>query len=112
MLVRCAGGDLGQAGHASRGRERVGVERPLLEDTPEAVALAVAAEPLDVEDLGLARHGPAGQAAGDDLGVGRHVRGHAVVLLSAAGTEAEAGEDRKSTRLNSSHANISYAVFC
>src|SRR3712207_8996659 len=26
--------------------------------------------------------------------------------------EAGAGEDRKSTRLNSSHANISYAVFC
>src|SRR3712207_7214524 len=26
--------------------------------------------------------------------------------------EAEADEDRKSTRLNSSHANISYAVFC
>src|SRR3712207_6911912 len=24
----------------------------------------------------------------------------------------EAGQDRKSTRLNSSHANISYAVFC
>src|SRR3712207_8328695 len=24
----------------------------------------------------------------------------------------ERGEDRKSTRLNSSHANISYAVFC
>src|SRR3712207_7983275 len=24
----------------------------------------------------------------------------------------EPGEDRKSTRLNSSHANISYAVFC
>src|SRR3712207_8024503 len=24
----------------------------------------------------------------------------------------ETGEDRKSTRLNSSHANISYAVFC
>src|SRR3712207_8934961 len=29
--------------------------------------------------------------------------------LSAAGLTAE---DRKSTRLNSSHANISYAVFC
>src|SRR3712207_8182113 len=27
-------------------------------------------------------------------------------------SEAGAGEDRKSTRLNSSHANISYAVFC
>src|SRR3712207_7001772 len=39
------------------------------------------------------------------------------VLIRASGTEpvirvmAEA-EDRKSTRLNSSHANISYAVFC
>src|SRR5438045_8004678 len=28
------------------------------------------------------------------------------------GGEAEAGEDRKSTRLNSSHLGISYAVFC
>src|SRR3712207_8423744 len=26
--------------------------------------------------------------------------------------QREAGADRKSTRLNSSHANISYAVFC
>src|SRR3712207_7953768 len=26
--------------------------------------------------------------------------------------DARHGEDRKSTRLNSSHANISYAVFC
>src|SRR3712207_8743994 len=26
--------------------------------------------------------------------------------------EAQQGQDRKSTRLNSSHANISYAVFC
>src|SRR3712207_7144271 len=29
-----------------------------------------------------------------------------------SGPERRAGEDRKSTRLNSSHANISYAVFC
>src|SRR3712207_6905775 len=27
-------------------------------------------------------------------------------------TDKRPGEDRKSTRLNSSHANISYAVFC
>src|SRR3712207_8421381 len=27
-------------------------------------------------------------------------------------TQPDAGSDRKSTRLNSSHANISYAVFC
>src|SRR3712207_8015322 len=32
------------------------------------------------------------------------------VVLLAAGMDARA--DRKSTRLNSSHANISYAVFC
>src|SRR3712207_7605338 len=33
---------------------------------------------------------------------------------AAVGQEGrrEAGRDRKSTRLNSSHANISYAVFC
>src|SRR3712207_7462369 len=29
-----------------------------------------------------------------------------------AGPGGRAGRDRKSTRLNSSHANISYAVFC
>src|SRR2546430_5134803 len=32
-----------------------------------------------------------------------------VVVVAAAGNE---GEDRKSTRLNSSHSQISYAVFC
>src|SRR5947209_14084094 len=37
----------------------------------------------------------------------------AVVALSCAGTTKAFGPiDRKSTRLNSSHANISYAVFC
>src|SRR3712207_9310123 len=32
--------------------------------------------------------------------------------LSPSGSSANALTDRKSTRLNSSHANISYAVFC
>src|SRR3712207_7892408 len=37
-----------------------------------------------------------------------------VLVLRGATRPARAdrGEDRKSTRLNSSHANISYAVFC
>src|SRR5258707_4190669 len=39
-----------------------------------------------------------------------------LALVAAAVTEASDGStnlpDRKSTRLNSSHANISYAVFC
>src|SRR5690349_24238056 len=30
----------------------------------------------------------------------------------ACGSEGEGGRDRKSTRLNSSHVEISYAVFC
>src|SRR3712207_7314930 len=35
-----------------------------------------------------------------------------VVLDVRTAAEFGAGQDRKSTRLNSSHANISYAVFC
>src|SRR3712207_7652375 len=46
-------------------------------------------------------------------GLGQHLE---AVLHQLRGTAAEhrllAEEDRKSTRLNSSHANISYAVFC
>src|SRR3989449_1921680 len=51
---------------------------------------------------------------GDPLGVeqmaGRIVRdGH---VERCAGPRAALGQDRKSTRLNSSHGYISYAVFC
>src|SRR3712207_8927765 len=36
-----------------------------------------------------------------------------MALVHVIGVDVEAeGTDRKSTRLNSSHANISYAVFC
>src|SRR3712207_4984078 len=35
-----------------------------------------------------------------------------VVRAEQVDQAADAGADRKSTRLNSSHANISYAVFC
>src|SRR3712207_8444249 len=50
-------------------------------------------------------------------GVGRHARPQPLVLLhhgrERVGHRAQLGiVDRKSTRLNSSHANISYAVFC
>src|SRR3712207_7362856 len=55
------------------------------------------------------RHAPAAaplaaRAADQDLdGAARRAAGAA---------ELDPGRDRKSTRLNSSHANISYAVFC
>src|SRR3712207_7792710 len=70
-----------------------------------------------VEDLRLDRHVEGGgRLVGDqDLGLAgdRHRDHHA--LAHAAGElvgELPQPPDRKSTRLNSSHANISYAVFC
>src|SRR3712207_7163061 len=68
-----------------------------------------------------------GQAVARDRGVGAHpgvelpVRsavpaaglvGLREALVVEAHRDAAYGRDRKSTRLNSSHANISYAVFC
>src|SRR2546428_7659622 len=53
---------------------------------------------------------PAGSVPGATLPKRRHERGH------HQGAERRVprlgGEDRKSTRLNSSHDQISYAVFC
>src|SRR3712207_9005615 len=50
-----------------------------------------------------------------DGGAGQEVRGHQVLQgrhEPALAAQAFVPQDRKSTRLNSSHANISYAVFC
>src|SRR3712207_8611333 len=44
-------------------------------------------------------------------GPGRREVGHGNLAMRAL-RKVLPGEDRKSTRLNSSHANISYAVFC
>src|SRR5258707_8250721 len=41
-----------------------------------------------------------------------HLRIHSARRCRGGGCGRRAGQDRKSTRLNSSHANISYAVFC
>src|SRR5258707_2602229 len=50
--------------------------------------------------------------AGQWHALGRHVdvTDRAEIVLATG--QARARSDRKSTRLNSSHANISYAVFC
>src|SRR3712207_7141266 len=59
--------------------------------------------PGDVEHGAVEGGGVVEQDGGRD--VGQVVAGH-------EGRPPVVGRDRKSTRLNSSHANISYAVFC
>src|SRR3712207_7007255 len=79
-----------------------------LEDDPEVLELVLEGVDLarDRHRVPLDRcHALVRDAAGrrlavhDDAGGGR-------------GDDLQLEEDRKSTRLNSSHANISYAVFC
>src|SRR3712207_7696803 len=59
---------------------------------------------LQALDLGVV--GPAAVRERQDPSVGR------LVEIRVPGRGGGHSEDRQSTRLNSSHANISYAVFC
>src|SRR3712207_7559038 len=54
--------------------------------------------------LSVTREGPEREAAG--------YPGRVEASATSSGRAQSLGRDRKSTRLNSSHANISYAVFC
>src|SRR3712207_7285629 len=66
--------------------------RVVAEAGPQVLAAAgILAEPVDVEELGQLR---------------------ALALADREPVAQVVAQDRKSTRLNSSHANISYAVFC
>src|SRR3712207_7921717 len=62
----------------------------------------------DVRDCVRASHRRGRGAGGDASGVAPRWEGSG----AADGGKMGAAVDRKSTRLNSSHANISYAVFC
>src|SRR3712207_7425740 len=72
----------------------------LLGDGPDAVAAGHAGDGEDGRDGGA--HGR--RSSSLDVGRARAARGR--------GRAGQERTDRKSTRLNSSHANISYAVFC
>src|SRR3712207_7104658 len=48
----------------------------------------------------------------NDTNIGTNREHFASDIVLRHARHAEVREDRKSTRLNSSHANISYAVFC
>src|SRR5258707_1866406 len=73
---------------------------------------------LSLHDALPILHAPGGQfvrvAAGLGLGMGKGGSVAAQHRRRQQGRHRAAGRnrDRKSTRLNSSHANISYAVFC
>src|SRR3712207_7436754 len=65
-----------------------------------------------LDALALGAGGLLGTARGLGLGA-LHTGGHGLHALGQPlGPGSERVQDRKSTRLNSSHANISYAVFC
>src|SRR3712207_8424336 len=65
---------------------------------------------VPVEVVGVRLEQPAAHAlAGGQV---HGVAGPALPAQRAVAAVAHTREDRKSTRLNSSHANISYAVFC
>src|SRR3712207_8686273 len=66
--------------------------------------------PLFLEHARLELGRP-GQTVGGD-GVARGRPGQPVAGAAEADLRRVQGQDRKSTRLNSSHGNISYAVFC
>src|SRR3712207_4419672 len=79
---------------------------------PHALQYAVGDQPAHVSavpgDLPDRARGEETVLGGRHYKDGLDVRSHVPVELSLL----ELGLDRKSTRLNSSHANISYAVFC
>src|SRR5690554_7780829 len=67
-------------------------------------------EPSPAHDGGLDKLCPEPDPTGDE-GHAHRPGNHADVVLPA-GRRQSGGTDRKSTRLNSSHVRISYAVFC
>src|SRR3712207_8901505 len=72
----------------------------------------------DALPIGVANHKPANTAGPIGwAGVSSNsmIKADAIARIAnrpAAVSDFQKGRDRKSTRLNSSHANISYAVFC
>src|SRR5207248_11683921 len=72
----------------------------------DALPISLGLEVVDAH-LGGRMHVPA-RLGGERL----DVAGHALRLAGEQLVAAVGGRDRKSTRLNSSHRTISYAVFC
>src|SRR5258708_21052628 len=77
------------------------------------ISQAGAAPALPHELCGIITDGPGADRLAPGLGTGQQRGGHGnAVLRQFANIVAANLGDRKSTRLNSSHQIISYAVFC
>src|SRR3989475_1534190 len=100
---KCAnhGQELGRGSHLALDRERAQeqghLRRAHLHRMPLAMEDDVATDPRDVGVLGAATVVASAQGSANTVEQTR---------------PSEVGSDRKSTRLNSSHSQISYAVFC
>src|SRR3712207_9497027 len=91
---------------------RTGSSKPTVRPNSTAVVVSSARRRSDVAAMSMGRRSSAGRRGRSvPGGGGRHgqVDVHRLGLGEAV---QHALQDRKSTRLNSSHANISYAVFC
>src|SRR5690606_40670529 len=107
-----AGEDPGALGNARQplvdhvGTEMLQVQVNVVLVRPDAAAL------VDLDGHGACHH----VARGEILGVGRIALHEALPFgvgeVAALAAHALGDQDRKSTRLNSSHVKISYAVFC
>src|SRR5699024_12190974 len=82
---------------------------------PEAMMLGV----FDDIDAAVCLHAIGGLPSGPTIGIDCDLAGFLYKTVEFEGAASDAGldpfsgtKDRKSTRLNSSHVSISYAVFC
>src|SRR5947209_14248442 len=69
-------------------------------------------EPMLADQMEQAIRVEQPETDGHRAGVGERVGEDRVRQIGTVGSHGRRCQDRKSTRLNSSHANISYAVFC
>src|SRR5207253_8052561 len=79
---------------------------------PTAIYTLSLHDALPILDIGI-REAQAGNRIGDiSAAIQRHVEGAGFSVVESFVGHGIGREDRKSTRLNSSHVAISYAVFC
>src|SRR5690625_6182779 len=95
------GGGAADVDHVDRGQERV---EAVVDPRPELLGELRGTGEAEAVELGAGLEPAGGMGAGDPAG--------ADDADAQGGRGVRVGQDRKSTRLNSSHVAISYAVFC